>query len=960
MSGRKRVILLVIIMVMIALAIGGVSISLLYLTAFEEERARLIETAQSQARLIEAVARFDRRSGQQDTPREAAAATISQIVDAHENYEGFGETGEFTLARREGDHIVFLLSHRHQNLDKRHPMAFDGIEAEPMRRALSDRSGTVVGLDYRGVTVLAAYEPVAELGLGIVAKIDLAEIRAPFLEAGGVVAVVSLVLIAAGAILFFRVGNSIIRQIEASEARYREIVEGTDDLITVVDNTGHFVFINHRARDIYGIPPEECVGLSAFDFTHPEDRAPTMAAFQGWLKDKESSATFENRQRSRNGVVFDMSWTINIHYDDAGEPTVFRSIARDVTERKRVEEALRESEEKLRQVFGAVPMPVIVTRQSDGLIVFANDSIDRFLSVSIEDTVGKPSTLFYRNPKDRNKFIEILRDQGRVQDFELPLKLPDGAEAWISVNAEPMTFGGEPAVISGFSDITERKRAEDALRESEKMLRQTIEHSPMAFTISRKSDGVVLVGNTRFAEMWGLADDEIVGCDTRLFQPDDGERDINIALVEKQGSLRDYEARRVRRDGTEFWVLASLYSFVFEGEEALLGWSYDITERKQVEDALRESENRLRGAVESMPEGFAIFDADDRLVIMNDAYRSLNAATGKIVDPGSRFEDMVRANVERGVLVDAIGREEDFIRERLEAHRHPKGAVMREIAGAGTFLMKETRTPEGATTLSFTDVSELKVTEDALRQAKEQAELANRAKSDFLAVMSHELRSPLNAIIGFSEVIKSQIFGPSGDPRYADYAQDIHASGQHLLGIINDILDLSKIEAGRMELVEEDIEVATVVESSLLFVRERIFGKRLTLRTELAQHLPWLRADRSAVQQVLLNLLSNAVTYTPRGGRLVVGAVLDGEGGISLSVADSGVGIAPEDREAVLSPFGQAKNVATRDTPGTGLGIPIVKSLMELHGGTFMLESEMGKGTTVTARFPPERTVHPS
>jgi len=209
--------LLICIMASVVLIVAVASFSMLFRTALAEERARLVETARSQARLIEAVARFDAKYSN-DFPQGARAATLSQIVDAHAHYQGFGKTGEFTLSRREGDDIVFLLSHRHSEVLTPKPVPFDSGLAEPMRLALSGRSGTVIGLDYRGVTVLAAYEPMQELGLGIVAKIDLEEVRAPFVRAGLLSGFIAIFSIVAGAAFFLRITNPLLHKLQETIA----------------------------------------------------------------------------------------------------------------------------------------------------------------------------------------------------------------------------------------------------------------------------------------------------------------------------------------------------------------------------------------------------------------------------------------------------------------------------------------------------------------------------------------------------------------------------------------------------------------------------------------------------------------------------------------------------------------------------------------------------------------------
>jgi len=238
--------------------------------------------------------------------------------------------------------------------------------------------------------------------------------------------------------------------------------------------------------------------------------------------------------------------------------------------------------------------------------------------------------------------------------------------------------------------------------------------------------------------------------------------------------------------------------------------------------------------------------------------------------------------------------------------------------------------------------------DDALRDAKQ----ANRAKSEFLANMSHELRTPLNAILGFSETISEQIFGPVGNGRYLDYVRDIHQSGVHLLGVINDVLDVAKIEAGKMELSEERITINDLVGRSARLVQPRADAKNVLLETAVYSGLPQLYVDSGKLRQALVNLLSNAVKFTPVGGRVSIGAQHGPRQGLMISVTDTGIGIAPEDIPAAMKPFNQVDVRIARKNEGTGLGLPITKSLAELHGGTLKLESNLGRGTTATILLP--------
>ena len=255
------------------------------------------------------------------------------------------------------------------------------------------------------------------------------------------------------------------------------------------------------------------------------------------------------------------------------------------------------------------------------------------------------------------------------------------------------------------------------------------------------------------------------------------------------------------------------------------------------------------------------------------------------------------------------------------------------------------------------DITDSKRAEKNLHAAMKQAEIANHAKSEFLANMSHELRTPLNAILGFSEILMKQLFGPLGSERYRSYAQDIHNSSSHLLGILNSILDLSKAEAGKLTLEEEEVELPEVFSECLRMFRDRAAEKQVKLTVDLPADMPRLRADRQLVSQIVINLLSNAVKFTQNGGEVTLSLAHDGDAGCAIRIADTGFGIAPEDLPRVVEPFVQVESAFSREYQGTGLGLPYVKKIMELHGGTLEIESALGQGTTVTAHFPVSRVV---
>ena len=247
--------------------------------------------------------------------------------------------------------------------------------------------------------------------------------------------------------------------------------------------------------------------------------------------------------------------------------------------------------------------------------------------------------------------------------------------------------------------------------------------------------------------------------------------------------------------------------------------------------------------------------------------------------------------------------------------------------------------------------------EKELSAAKVTAESANQAKSKFLAMMSHELRTPLNAINGFSEILSSELHGSLGDGKYRDYAEEIHASGEHLLALINDILDISKIESGKADLVLEHVDLAQVVAAAVRLVRDPMARDGPEIIVKIDPNLPLVSADERRMRQVMINLISNAVKFTPSEDVVVISVEWLGSEGLSVAVSDSGIGIAAEDLDRVLEPFSQVANIFSRTHDGTGLGLPLTKSLVELHGGTLEIRSVLNAGTTVLLRFPPDLVV---
>ncbi|SHM01914.1 PAS domain-containing sensor histidine kinase [Bradyrhizobium lablabi] len=452
--------------------------------------------------------------------------------------------------------------------------------------------------------------------------------------------------------------------------------------------------------------------------------------------------------------------------------------------------------------------------------------------------------------------------------------------------------------------------------------------------------------------------------------------DINLFDIADQlisGKLKhiDQTFRMQHTDGHWIWlrVRCELSQAAADSGLHLIGIAVDITEQKSLAEKTVEADLRLRDAIETIPEAFVLWDAEDRLVLCNSHFQRLHKLPDSAVTPGTSYETVI----EVGSMPE--------VRTRLQdAGIHAPGARTFEAQlDDGSWLhISERRTKDGGYVSVGTDITRIKEHERRLidndsrlranvldlkksqaeladlaekySQEKNRAEEANQAKSKFLANMSHELRTPLNAIIGFSEIMGSGMFGVLGSDKYQEYCHDILTSGKYLLEVINDILDMSKIEAGRMKLDMEQLDLSKIVAESVRVVSGRAEDKHLTLDADLENTIS-LVADRRAVKQIFVNLLSNAVKFTPDDGRVTVRSRVLADS-IVLLIADTGIGIAPESLRRLGKPFEQVESQLTKTYQGSGLGLAIARSLTNLHGGNMRLRSKLGNGTVVRITLP--------
>ena len=439
---------------------------------------------------------------------------------------------------------------------------------------------------------------------------------------------------------------------------------------------------------------------------------------------------------------------------------------------------------------------------------------------------------------------------------------------------------------------------------------------------------------------------------------------------------RAFRMRHARGDWVWLRVRCEVAQQRDGAELHLVGIAVDITEQKDLMEKTIAADVRLRDAIETIPEAFVLWDADNRLVLCNSNFQELHDLPDEAIRAGTAYEAVVAAG--RKPVVRTTGTHDGA--PTLGARTFEA-----QLDDGRWLHISERRTKDGGYVSVGTDITELKrheeklidserrlmatvadlrVSQQALEsqaqqlsdlaekyaEEKTRAEEANQAKSKFLANMSHELRTPLNAIIGFSEIMGSGMFGPLGADRYGEYCRDIHSSGEYLLDVINDVLDMSKIEAGRLRLDRETLQLDQMLNDSMRVVANRAAEKRLALTLDV-EHDVAFDADRRACKQIVLNLLSNAVKFTPDGGRVEVHGRARGDS-VVIAIDDSGIGIARDALVRLGRPFEQVESQHTKSHQGSGLGLAIAKSLVELHGGHMRIRSRPGEGTLVVVRVP--------
>jgi PAS domain S-box-containing protein len=745
---------------------------------------------------------------------------------------------------------------------------------------------------------------------------------------------------------------------QEGDERFRLLVAHALDAVITIDAQGRITTWNPQAERLFGWPEADVLGRLLSDtIVPPAYRAAHergLAHFRATGEGPALNRRIELTALRRDGTEFPVELAITPMR--LGDTTVFSAFLRDITDRKRAEKTLRDSEGSFRLLFTANPLPMWLYDLETLAFLEVNAaavarygySRDAFLSMRITDI---------RPPEDVPRLLDLVareRLSGRRDTGEWRHRLKDGRIIDVRITSHSLEFAGRPAALVVAEDITDRKQAEAArVHDSEERFRLLAASVTDYGIFILDPDGRVVSWNAGAERIKGYRADEIVGQHfSRFYTEEDvrgGKPAQALAAARAAGRFED-EGWRMRKDGSRFWASVEITA-VRDADGRLHGFSKvtrDSTERKRKDDALREANRFLDSVVENIPHMIFVKDANElRFVRFNKSGEELLGHTrdellGKNDHdffPPSQAD--VFTSQDRAVLAGA--RVVDIPEEPIETREHgtrilhTKKIPIRDEHGAPRYLLGISE-----------DITERKRAEEALREAREDAERANNAKSEFLSRMSHELRTPLNAILGFGQLLELRL----EQPRDRESVDQILKAGRHLLSLINEVLDISRIESGRFPLSLEPVLVGEAIGRVVDLARPLATERRVELHAGGAvQDGRYVLADSQRLQQVLLNLVSNGIKYNREGGRLTVACGAADQGRLRISVQDGGAGIPQAQRARLFTPF-ERLGAETEGVEGTGLGLALSKRLVEAMGGSIGLESVEGEGSTFWVELP--------
>lgn len=760
-----------------------------------------------------------------------------------------------------------------------------------------------------------------------------------------------------------------------SEERFRTLVETTSDIVWEIDEEAFYTYVSPRVFDLLGYTVPEIVGKNFFDFMPPREGQRIGTFLSQMIANQQSFTCLQNPYIDKRGHLVFVETSATPILDSQGNFCGYRGITRNITERRTMEEALIESQQKYQTLFQILPIAITITDEV-GQLIEANPASQKMLGLSISDEMKKPLNSHelpaFRpdgSPMPLSEFPSYiaLQENRVVENLETGIIKPDNQILWLSVTAAPIPLEGYGVAIA-YMDITERKQTLIALQNSEHFIQKIADTTPYVLYIFEIEDGHMIYINRQITEILGYTIGEIFQHGEKwLFSHIHPEEKYLIENIENRVyNLSDREVieseyRLQNKNGEWRWLNAREVVFARNAEGVpvqILGTLQDITERKKTEELLTIANTRLKYLITSSPAIIYSCETDEYLTA---TFISENV---KLI-LGYEVEEFQKQPNFWQNYIHPEDRENFLGQIRLLFEQGQVSYEYRLMCKDGSFrwfydqalLVKDMRDQPFEIVGSLIDITERKNAEATLQKAKIAAEVANRAKSEFLANMSHELRTPLNGILGYAQILKKD---SSLSQQHQDSIAVMHQCGEHLLTLINDILDLSKIEAQKMELVPKEFHLSNFLHSLADLFRIRADQKEIWFNYQEVSSLPnAVRADERRLRQVLLNLLGNALKFTEIGGVTFTVEVIQRENfsqllspasttlgttKIRFQVEDTGIGIDSSQLEVIFLPFRQVSD-HNYSVGGTGLGLAISQKLVQLMGSKIYVKSTLGKGS---------------